>query len=136
MTAFLCQYDRNNQTLTFVNAGHNPPLVFHKERGSISFLNPTGAAIGLSENNEISFNTVSLSAGDILLFYTDGVTEAINFQNEPFGKERLGDLILRNADLSAQGLVHTIRESLNEFIAGKQLEDDITLLACKIAALS
>ena len=131
VTVVLCQYDSHNRILSFVNAGHNPPLVFHKHASVISELYPTGAAIGLAESYDLSAGKISLQEGDVVLFYTDGVTDATNSSNEAFGAERLGDLIKQNALSDAQNLLRIIREALFEFVDGKPLEDDITLLACK-----
>jgi sigma-B regulation protein RsbU (phosphoserine phosphatase) len=132
VTVFLCRFDPKGQRITFVNAGQNPPLVYRKQADGIIWLPPTGAALGLAESYELGTRTLAFSEGDILLFYTDGVTEATNVGKEAFGRDRLAALVRQNAGLSAQSLLRVVREALNDFIDGSPLEDDITLLACKI----
>jgi sigma-B regulation protein RsbU (phosphoserine phosphatase) len=132
VTAFLCQFDPIGPRVTYVNAGHNPPLVYHKLEDETSWLQPTGAAIGLAESYDLKAGTLALSAGDILLLYTDGVTEATNLHEEAFNRSRLASIVRQNSGLSAQDLLFSVREALNEFIAGEPLADDVTLLACKI----
>jgi phosphoserine phosphatase RsbU/P len=131
VTAFLCRFDPNARQVTFVNAGQNPPLLYRRQTGEMVWLPPTGAAIGLAESFELGARTVALSQGDILLLYTDGVTEATNRRAEAFSRERLAALVRQNAGLPAQELLRAVREALNDFIGGEDLEDDITLLACK-----
>ena len=134
VTAFLCRFDPFGRQLTFVNAGQNPPLVYRKQPEEIIWLPPTGAAIGLAESYDLKANKLAFSEGDILLLYTDGVTEATNLGMEAFGRERLAALVRQNSGLPAQDLLRVVRAALNDFIDGKVLEDDITLLACKIVA--
>ena len=132
VTAFLCSFNPTERLITYVNAGQNPPLVFHKQTNEITWLQPTGAAIGLAESFDLNAGTLAVSEGDILLFYMDGVTEATNRREEAFNRFRLASIVQQNAGLSAQNLLGTVREALNDFIAGQDLADDVTLLACKI----
>lgn len=73
-----------------------------------------------------------LSSGALLLLYTDGVTEAINPHNEEFGAERLRDLVKQDAQLPAQELVQHLRMGIDAFTEGKALDDDLTIVLCKI----
>ncbi len=134
VTAFLCRFDPIKPQMTFVNAGQNPPLLYRKKRKEVTWLSPTGATIGLAESYELGARSLAFAEGDILLFYTDGVTEATNLRKEAFGRERLAAIIQQNSELPAQNLLRLVREALNEFIDGLALEDDITLLVCKIEA--
>jgi sigma-B regulation protein RsbU (phosphoserine phosphatase) len=95
-------------------------------------LQPTGAAIGLIEEFQISTETVELAHGDILLLYTDGVTEAINAAEDQFGRDRLAALVRQGADLSAKEVVQTLRQGLQEFTNGQPLADDTTILVAKM----
>jgi sigma-B regulation protein RsbU (phosphoserine phosphatase) len=134
VTVFLSSFDPASRKLTYASAGHNPPLLLHVNgRNNFSWLRPTAAAIGLTEEYHVNAETITLSPGDILFLYTDGVTEATNTGNEPFGSDRLVAAVQDNAGLPAQELVRAIRQSLQAFCAGKQLDDDITLLACKVS---
>jgi sigma-B regulation protein RsbU (phosphoserine phosphatase) len=136
VTLFLAALDPTTHTLTYSSAGHNPPLLFHKEATDgkqVTWLPPTGAAIGLIEESLFTAETLQIAPGDMLLLYTDGVTEAINVQEEEFGQERLGALIEQWATLSPRDLVRTVRYALQEFTAGRPLADDTTIVVCKIS---
>jgi sigma-B regulation protein RsbU (phosphoserine phosphatase) len=144
VTLFLARFDSATRTLTYCNAGHNPPLLYraHKDLAvlrnlpgldsEIAWLGPTGAAIGLVEAFQFGEENVTLEPGDVLLFYTDGVTEAINAQEEEFGPERLVELVRQGAGLSPQELVRAVRLGLQEFINGQPLADDTTIIAGQI----
>jgi sigma-B regulation protein RsbU (phosphoserine phosphatase) len=132
VTAILGHYQPATRTLTYCNAGHNPPLLLNARDGLETWLNPTGAAIGLLESYNPTAQAVSLRQGDVLLFYTDGVTEASNPRGEQFGRQQLAQVVRQNAGLPAQELVHVLRQTLNDFSDGKPLEDDATLLVCRL----
>ena len=131
VTLTLGRYEPATKTLTYCNAGHNPPAHWHSQDGSLEWLWPTGPAIGIVEESQYSLASARLSAGDALLLYTDGVTEATNTQDEPFGSDRLAALVKQNAHLPAQELVRSVREGLGSFSNGSPLADDITILAVK-----
>jgi sigma-B regulation protein RsbU (phosphoserine phosphatase) len=134
VTMFLGRFDTKGRTLTYCNAGHNPP--------SSSGNSPTGArchgssplqpATGLVEQSEISSATISLAGGDALLLYTDGITEATNPQQEEFGPQRLTALVGQESGLSAEDVVEAVRRGLGEFTGGQALADDATLVVCRI----
>lgn len=132
VTALLGHYEPGKHRLTYCNAGHNPPLLLNAYDGQETWLGPTGAAIGLVEAYAPKARTLTLRRGDILLFYTDGVTEANNLQGDQFGRERLAQIVRQNAGLPAQELLHRLRQALNDFSNGKPLEDDATLLVCRM----
>ena len=134
VTLFLARFDTRTHSLTYCNAGHNPPLLFRaqpKGKEPLSYLRPTGAAIGLVEEFQFGTETVFLTPGDILLLYTDGVTEAINPQEEEFGQERLVELVRDGSRWSAQELVREVRHRLQEFTHDRPPADDTTIVACK-----
>lgn len=133
VTAFLGKFDPATRRLTYVNAGHNPPLLWHGQEKYSTWLQSTAAAIGLVEDYHLAEATLTLSEDDILLFYTDGVTEATNSHNEPFGQERLKDIVPQYALLSAQDMLYTVRQALSDFTLGQAPADDITLLICKVS---
>ena len=110
-------------------------MVLRKEKdreGSIIWLQPTGAAIGLVEEAEFGEKTIELYEGDLLVMYTDGVTEAVNLQNKEFGRERLAALIERVYQSTPKEVVLEIREGLEVFGGGKPLADDTTVVVCRI----
>jgi sigma-B regulation protein RsbU (phosphoserine phosphatase) len=133
VSLFLARFDPQTRELAYCNAGHNPPLLHTQSNGRtlLSWLHPTGAAIGLVEGFQFGTETVTLAPGDVLVLYTDGVTEAMDLQLEEFGRERLAELVRRGAHQSAQELVRDVRVGLQEFTQGEPLADDTTLVVCK-----
>ncbi|MBI1880475.1 MAG: serine/threonine-protein phosphatase, partial [Chloroflexi bacterium] len=131
VTLFLAQFDPTRRTLTYGNAGHNPPLVYRRRANGgdpVAWLQPTGPAIGLVEGFQITTQTATLGQGDILLLYTDGVTEAMNAAEEQFGQDRLASLVRREANSSAKELVQALRQELQVFTNGLPLADDTTIV--------
>lgn len=135
VTVVLARYDPPTRKLSYVNAGHNPPALYNKRSGDVTWLAPTAPAIGLVEEFHPRIETVTLAAGDVLLLYTDGVTEAFSPAREQFGGQRLADLLRQNADMAPPNLVRAFRQGLNVFGDGKLLEDDTTIVAMKISDL-
>jgi len=132
LTLFVAQYNPERRRLTYANAGHNPPLLYHRNgTETATWLSPTGAAVGLMEDYNLGAGLLMLEPQDILLFYTDGVTEMRNPAGEFFGPARLEALVRVNADLSAQELVSALRTGLDEFLGGAPLADDLTMVAIK-----
>ncbi len=129
ITLFLVRYDPQTRVLEYCNAGHHPPLL-HKH-GEAHWLKPTGAAIGLTESFTFGNETVQLAGGEVLLFYTDGVTEAMNAYNEEFGEQRLAELVRTNVQKPPRALLETLRSALREF-AGAAPQDDITIITGKV----
>jgi sigma-B regulation protein RsbU (phosphoserine phosphatase) len=132
ITAFLARFEPATQRLTYSNAGHNPPLHFRAADGSLNWLNPTGPAIGLVEGYQLEEGETTLAKGDLLVLYTDGVTEAINPGREAFGEARLGALLEQNAGRSAQEILAAIRQLIQEFAQGQPIMDDTTVVVCKV----
>ena len=133
VTVFLARYDPVDGTLTYVNSGHNPPAVFGREAGTINWLTRTAPAIGLAEHYNPGTETVQLSAGDMLLLYTDGLTEAINHQMEQFGQQRLAEFVRSSADLSANEMLQAVRDGITAHRGEVRLSDDMTLVAMKVS---
>jgi len=132
VTAFLGKFDPRTRTLDFFNAGHNPPALLRNGHAELAWLRPNGAALGIVEEYQITPGSVQLEDGDVLLMYTDGVTEAINSAGEGFGYERLGALLLQYASLSAADMVAMLRQELSGYTGGRALVDDATIVVCKV----
>jgi phosphoserine phosphatase RsbU/P len=135
VTLLLGSFDSEKRILTYCNAGHNPPIVTRQAgngAGRVEWLQPTGPAIGLLEEADFRNRTVSLKSGDILVFYTDGITEARNSEDVEFGQERLADLISQESRLSPKDLVKEVKASLDQFVENQPLLDDTTLVVCKV----
>jgi len=132
VTVFLAKFDPNNRTLTYVNSGHNPPAIFHRRENKVEWLKRTAPAIGLDEHYLPRLETVNLSSGDILLLYTDGLTEAFNSDMEEFGVERLAEFLQNAAGLSASEMLQVVRQGIRAYAGGVRLSDDLTLVALKV----
>ena len=132
VTIFFAKIDPHTCTLIYANAGHNPALLYHGGTKKHEWLKRTGIAIGLMEGFNVRSESLQLQSGDILVFYTDGVTEAMSPQRQPFERERLAEVIAQNEGASADGLIQEILQSVNEFAQGKPLADDATIVVCKV----
>jgi len=136
ITLFLGQYNPQSRVMKYCNAGHNPPLVIRQKNGKAitsHWLKPTGAAIGLAESFNFSTGAIEFAPGDIVVLYTDGVTEAMNSKGEQFGENRLEEIVRNNVRLSSDGLIKEIRRQVNDFTGNKSYSDDLTLIVGKIA---
>ncbi|PWR70984.1 SpoIIE family protein phosphatase [Methanospirillum lacunae] len=132
VTLFLGILDNETMTMSYVNAGHNPPLVFRTGTEKIEELKPTGIAIGVIEDIAFDQKSVHLQNGDVVVLYTDGVTEAINTNTEEFGVPRLIQTIKDSVSLPSQEMVDTIVTRVTEFCGAQPQHDDITLLVIKV----
>jgi len=132
VTAFYGIIDPREYIFTYVNAGHNPPMVVQAGEWSVRELEPTGIALGLLEDAHYREQTIPIKSGDILVLFTDGVTEATNANDELFSEERLRNIILLNRGLSATDLATVILDAINLFCSGQPQSDDITLFIVKV----
>ena len=133
VTVFFAKLDPYSRTLSYASAGHNPPLLHRRSTEETTWLNPTGPAVGLIGGHEYRPETHQLMEGDLLVLYTDGVVEAFNPQgSEQFGYDRLADVIHQNEGLPSKELTGKIIQALSDFTQGSPLEDDITLVICKV----
>lgn len=132
VTLFYGVLDPVRKTLTYVNAGHNPPMVQGKSPVEITMLAAKGVALGVMTDIEFEEKELVLHSGDILILYTDGVTEAINRKNEMFGYERISQVVEENYYLSAQEIIKLIEREVFTFSEGQPQFDDITLLLVKV----
>ncbi len=131
VTLFFGMLNETEKSLTYVNAGHNPPLMFRSHDKTIEKLPPTGICLGVMENQEYESRTVTIARDDVLVMYTDGVTEAINAQEEIFGEKRLLDIVRENVHLSAQAILDRILSDVKKFAGDMPQFDDITLFIVK-----
>jgi len=130
-TFFYSLFDQEDLTLTYVNAGHLPPVILHSS-GTETRLRTGGMVIGIFPDVQYQQETVRLQPGDIFASFSDGVTEAMNPQEEEYGEERLCRLISENRDLTADELRELIVARTNEFVAGAPQHDDFTLVIAKV----
>lgn len=119
--------------LTYCNAGHNPPIKFQPGSGCISELKNTGMALGVLDNIDLDERSIEIALNECIIFYTDGVTEAyqqsLESTNEDtfFGYERLQHTILSSTPLTADELADEIVKSVDKFIEGTPISDDLTV---------
>jgi serine phosphatase RsbU (regulator of sigma subunit) len=131
VTLLLAEIDAHKRTLNYVNCGHNPALLFRSETGRVTRLDSSCAPIGISAEEICDLASADLGAGDVLVLYTDGVTEAQNALGEEFGTERLSALLERGFALSAESLMSTIFGSASDFCNQVGFADDVTILVVK-----
>ena len=131
VTVFYGIYNIQTGEVTYTNAGHNPPYLI-KADGSIEQL-PLSKNIvaGVFESFEFSEDTLQLEHGDMLLLYTDGVTEATDIEFKEYGEKRLEELIKQNAKVDCQTMIDTVKADVKAFAGEAKQSDDITLLALK-----
>jgi sigma-B regulation protein RsbU (phosphoserine phosphatase) len=115
---------------TYINAGHNLPILARTD-GNTEMLTTKSVVLGAFDFVNHEPRQTLLASGDLVVIYSDGVTEAVNRRNEMFGDERLERLIRENVDLSAEGIKQKIVEDLNNFTRGLPQGDDITLIVLK-----
>ena len=131
VTLLLADIDARSKSVRYVNCGHNPALLFQAKTRDVVPMNSSCFPVGMFDSVTCEINRADLAAGDLLVLYTDGVTEAENSQGEEFGMERLSALIRRDSSLSAEELMDNIFESAEDFCQGVGFNDDATVLVVK-----
>lgn len=132
VTIFHSLYNSETQTLYYSNAGHNPLLVYKKGRGDVVEETVKGTAIGFFEGYRYKLGKLELQEGDVLVYYTDGITEAENNNKELYGIERLKKVVEENGEKNAEDIKRAILDSVDRYREGYEQVDDITLLVVKI----
>jgi phosphoserine phosphatase RsbU/P len=130
VTLFYAELDPDSGSLSFLNAGHNPPLIVHSA-GTVEQLASGGLPLGIKPDAEYREGRTQLQPGDVLCIYSDGVTEAVSPTGEEFGATRLYEVVSRNIEASAAGIRDRIESSLTKFAQGTSAADDITLVIVK-----
>lgn len=130
VTLFYAQLDAATGELVYVNAGHNPPLLLRAESGELIELTRTGMALGIDDAAQYSQRSVRLNAGDFVLLYTDGVTDALDTHGQEFGLDRLRRAILDHRSASAAELAAALDQAVTDFSASAHF-DDITVVVAK-----
>ena len=128
-TIFYAILDTASGALTYINGGHEPPIIIGAE-GIKTHLDPTGPAVGVYPDLEFKTRTMNLERQDMLLVYTDGATDARNKAGDAFTKKRLQNLLV-NSSLSAEELINMIKTQINDHILNENQFDDITLMALR-----
>jgi len=137
ITLFYVILDSKNRVVSYASAGHNPMLLYRKATDEAFFLNPPGFPVGISLpdpklfERTIDVEKLQLQQDDILLAYTDGVTEAMNAAREQYGEQRLIECARKNAGQSAEDFIEALNQDVARFTDGYPQNDDITVVAIK-----
>jgi phosphoserine phosphatase RsbU/P len=123
-------YNDANTSLTYCNAGHNPPLYF--QSGGFQRLSTGGTVVGIFPDAEYQQATLYLQPGDLLLAYTDGIVESVNEYGEEFGEQRLIQILEQNRQLSAREIQKVIVDQVLDWAFEEERDDDMTLIVAKI----
>jgi len=123
--------DNKNGLCVFGNAGHNNPLFYKNNSNSVELLPVTGPALGLSPNQIYQIENINLDKGDILLLYTDGITEAMNSDYDMFGEERLMKKLIQYKDNTPKDICHNILQDVITFSQNSSYSDDKTIVVIK-----
>ena len=127
--------DSKTGELAYVNAGHNPPLLMHAD-GKVEKLECTGLVLGIMAAAKYEQQTCCLEPGDVVVLFSDGVTEACRPDiDEEFGEDRLAETIAELRNQSAQSIIQCINQRVHDFTAGSPPADDITLVVAKRLAI-
>jgi sigma-B regulation protein RsbU (phosphoserine phosphatase) len=128
-TFFFAIYDQANSLMTYTNAGHLQPVLF---RGGVATpLDVNGTVVGAFPFSKYEESKVELRSGDLLVCYTDGVTEPENEYGEMFGEERLIELVAKNTDRDEAQIIETVMESVRQWTGVPELSDDMTVLLAR-----
>ena len=131
VTLLVAEIDTQKRTVRYVNCGHNPALLFRAKTGTLTRMDSSCPPIGLSPDEICELASADLSSGDVLVFYTDGVTEAENRVAEEFGMERLSAAVRDGSSLTAEELTINIFNSAANFCGDVGFHDDVTVVVVK-----
>jgi serine phosphatase RsbU (regulator of sigma subunit) len=136
ITMTFAMVDDNARVMKICRAGHNPMLHYCAESGKIEILQPPGIGLGLSKNGIFEKTLVeierNLCTGDVIVFYTDGLTEAMNEKRDFYGLDRLSEIIVKNASFSSDQIKSAILHDLHGFLKDGLPQDDVTLVLLKV----
>jgi sigma-B regulation protein RsbU (phosphoserine phosphatase) len=133
VTLLVAEIDTDKRRIRYVNCGHNSALLFQAKTRTLKRLESSCPPIGLNPEEFCELASADLTSGDVLVFYTDGVTEAENLLAEEFGMERLSAVLQRSSSLTAKGLMDDIFSSAANFSKDVGFGDDVTILVVKCA---
>jgi len=130
VTFFLAEIDPDTGTLSFSNAGHNPPMLV-RDDGACEMLEGGGPVLGVLDKMPYTGLTCQLQEGDTVTLFSDGVTEAVNEADEEYGEARLEQFLIKNHDLPAKELVSRIHQDVKDFAGNAAQNDDVTIVVVK-----
>jgi sigma-B regulation protein RsbU (phosphoserine phosphatase) len=130
VTLFYSELDAHSGELNYINAGHNPPLLV-RATGEVTRLDIGGFPVGITPDGEYREGWAKLEPGDVLVIYSDGVTEGLDEAGEEFGEARLIEVVQRHRERTAAGLRDRIDEALTRFVGRAKTVDDVTVVILK-----
>lgn len=155
VSLFWAYYEPGGRTLRYINAGHPPPLLFERgaKRRAVApalstwrppeddvsgarLLETGGPVLGLLREATYESESITLHGGDLLVVYSDGLTEAWNQADEEFGEDRLYRAIARNLDRPADEIQRAVLDEVKSFVGSRRFEDDLTLLVVRFGEAS
>jgi sigma-B regulation protein RsbU (phosphoserine phosphatase) len=128
-TFFFAMFDQASRKLTYTNAGHLSPLLFRN--GSVLPLDSNGTVVGAFPFSQYNKSSMTLTAGDLLVCYTDGITEPENAYGEMFGEERLIELVQKHAHDQDDEIIRIVLDAVRSWTGTPELQDDMTLLLAR-----
>ncbi|MCZ6828135.1 MAG: PP2C family protein-serine/threonine phosphatase, partial [Gammaproteobacteria bacterium] len=128
VTVFLGTINLRSGRVTYSNAGHNPPLIKRASGAVDQVPDIHGPILGVQEGREYGESNVDLGPGDVLLIFTDGVTEAMDREDNLYSDTRLLQTMQEISEISADSVLKTVRGSVDEFALGAEQADDITMI--------
>ena len=131
VTVFHAALDPHTHRLTYVNAGHNPPLLYRAASDEVVLLKGRGLAMGVLPNITYDEHAIDFAPGDVLLMYTDGLTDAINPGEEEFGMERLIDVFVNAARQNSSEIIDALKRAVYDFAGDGIHYDDVTMIVLK-----
>jgi sigma-B regulation protein RsbU (phosphoserine phosphatase) len=131
VTAFYGVLDHKNRMFTFSNAGHNPPVLFRRD-GPVEYLEEGGVALGVLPEADYDDRPIALRPGDVLVFYTDGISEAESPTGEHFGLQRIERLVEGRLDQGAAAIMEALVQGIRDWSGARGQSDDLTLVVLKV----
>lgn len=130
VTMFYSELDPKTNQLTYINGGHNAPLLV-RATGEVTCLDIGGFPVGITPFGDYREGWVELEPGDVLVIYSDGASESVNEAGEEFGEQRLIEIVMKHRGRTAAGIRDRIDEALTKFVGKAETVDDLTLVILK-----
>jgi sigma-B regulation protein RsbU (phosphoserine phosphatase) len=131
VTCFYAVLNLASGVMTYADAGHNYPLLYHRATQRLDALRGRGIVLGIVPDPHFEEHSVQLAPGDVVLFYTDGITEAMNGEHELFGEERLEAVLREHAQQTCSEIVEALRAAVAAFVGEASQSDDMTVVVIK-----
>jgi sigma-B regulation protein RsbU (phosphoserine phosphatase) len=132
VTLFYAVLDSRAKTLTYVNAGHNPPIHIGAGSGAVKLLSAHGIALGVVDDIALESVKVPLGPGDLVVLYTDGVTEATNEKEEEYGIDRFTACVVAHSSGTSREIREAVVRDVIAFAGNQPQHDDITIMVLRV----